>query len=117
MSESYSNENPAGEKNPDYSSVTATYNEMVSNGHKAQADLALRKIAEKYPKGTNAPPQEILAEFAKQIKGGGLETKINGYGPNGQFASFFEGIGRFFSHPYSGPVAAGVTAMLLVYIL
>ena len=88
------------------------YYKQLPEELKPQATNILSDFAKKYAQG-EAPPEEMLnrLKLLTSKKEGGLETKMHLESKN-TLSQLFEGVGRFFSNP----VAAGATALLLVYL-
>jgi len=83
---------------------------------KDAANKTLGDFTRRYKQG-EAPPEEMLSSLKALVsrKEGGLEAKLK-QEPRGAFTSFFECVGKMFSNPGAGPVAAGATALLLLYL-
>ena len=98
-----------------YQPVMDFYGKLPSD-KKDAANKILGDFVNRYKQG-EAPPEEMLSSLKALVskKEGGLEARLQ-QELKGVFTSFFEGIGKMFSNPYTGPVAAGATALLLLYL-
>jgi hypothetical protein len=104
----------------EYDGVMHAYKELTAHGMKKEADHVMNQISSRYPKGTQAPPEEFQHGLEALLHHGSGHETSHDHKPEGAWApvvSLLETIGGFFygpakeSHkPGHAPAYAGLPA-------